>query len=92
MSRPSIKQFEKELDRLHNLTKERVRIGEITYSTKKDATDFDKRNWVIEAEEEVADAMAYTTFALMQLKSVYRLLRHCENRLAERVKEMDDGT
>ena len=92
MSRPTVKQFEKELDHLLSLTKERVRIGEITYSTKKDAENFDKLNWVTEAEEELADAVAYMTFAYIQLKSVYRLLRHCENRLKERVKEMNDGT
>ncbi len=90
MARPTLKQFEKDLDNLIKVVKDRVRVGEITYSTKKDAQAFDKKNWIVETEEELADGIAYMIFAYIQFKSVYRLLRHCENRLSERVREMKE--
>lgn len=81
------KQFEKKLDKIVELVKQRVRVGEIMYSWKKDAKRLDRRNWIIETEEELADGIAYMIFAYDQFETVYRLLRHAENRLAERIKE-----
>ena len=84
---PSAKVFEKELDALMDLVKQRVRIGEIMYSSKKDAQRWDIRNWLKEGEEEIADLIAYAVFCHMQLKSIYKILRRLENKLVAEVKE-----
>lgn len=87
MSQPSAKTFEKKLDKIVELVKQRFRIGEIMYSSKKDAERWDTRNWLREGEEELADLIAYATFCHMQLESVYRILRRLESRLVAEVKE-----
>lgn len=84
---PSAKTFETKLDKLIELVKQRVRIGEIVYSSKKDAERWDTRNWLKEGEEEIADLIAYAVFCHMQLESVYRILRRLENKLVADVKE-----
>lgn len=88
MSQPSAKTFEKKLDKVVELVKQRVRIGEIIYSSKKDAERWDTRNWLREGEEELADLIAYAVFCHIQLESIYRILRRSENKLIAEVKEI----
>jgi len=91
MSQPTTKQFSDKLDKIVELAKQRVRIGSITYSSKKDIKRFDTRNWLQEGMEEIADQIAYATFCYIQFEGLYRLLRQLENKLMKSVKEESNG-